>query len=81
MQRGKGRKFVRAGWFVFLGVGIAYLILSRLAQMDGQPSNVHRPLLLIGIIETGMAGVAINLTRKYYERWEFRRMTSQDAGR
>ena len=77
--RGKARKWVRAGWFVLLGIGIAYMVLSRIAQMKGQPGDVHLPLLLTGIIFAVMASVAVILTRKYYERWELRKMTSQDA--
>ena len=78
--RGKARKFVTVAWYAFLGVGIGFLIVSRIAQMQGQPGDVHLPLLLTGIIHTVLAALAINWIRKYYERWELRKMTAQDAG-
>lgn len=77
--RGKARMVITVAWYFFLGVGIAFLILSRIAQMQGQPGDVHYPLLLTGIIHTILASIAIILTRKYYERWELRKMTAQDA--
>ncbi|HET6457128.1 MAG TPA: hypothetical protein VFI02_22235 [Armatimonadota bacterium] len=79
VSKGKARRFVRGMWYVLLSVGILYLSLTGVFVWLGQPGYASIGPLFRGIVITVLSTIALFVTQKYYQRWELRKMFSQDS--
>ncbi len=77
--RGRARGFVLGVWYVFLAIGVAFLIAGIAAIAGGQRCAVSCPIVLTGVIHTALAAAAIRVIRKWFERVELRKMSAQDV--
>ena len=78
-SRGRARRFVLGTMRLLIVLGLAALGLGVYAVLEGQPSAVFYPLLLIGIICVAVLGGLFPGIRRRYDELELRRMRAQDA--
>ncbi|HTV41471.1 MAG TPA: hypothetical protein VMF08_12890 [Candidatus Sulfotelmatobacter sp.] len=78
-QKGRARQFVLAAWKCCIVFGIGCLIATLIAVIAGQPWFVAMPLLVFGVVSTGIFSATWSAARNRYDELEIRRMASMDA--
>jgi hypothetical protein len=76
---GKARRLVVLLMWAILVFGIGSLLFGAAALILGQPYAVYFPLLLLGVILSGVIGPQIPMVCRRYEQIELRRMAAMDA--
>ncbi|QDT26275.1 hypothetical protein Enr10x_15760 [Gimesia panareensis] len=75
--RGKGRKVILGGMFVFVVLGLILGGVGLYAFFSGQPYGIWYPFLLTGFVLAVVNGVLIPVIRKNYEQAENRRIAAE----
>lgn len=75
--KGKGRGLVLGGMWTFVALGVALLAVGGTAFAVGQPWWIGWPLLLTGLIFTGVMGPLIPTVRQRYAEAEQRKMEAE----
>lgn len=77
---GKARPLVMGLMVAMLVTGVVSLLTGVVALSLGQPYAVYYPLLLLGVIATGVTGPLLPTIRRRYAEIELRKMSALDAG-
>ncbi|MCA9278008.1 MAG: hypothetical protein H6815_04380 [Phycisphaeraceae bacterium] len=77
VPRGIGRRYVLGGMLMFVVLGVLSLLVGFIAIGMGQPWHVYYPLLIIGLVFSGVCGPLIFVIRKQYTIAEQRRMDAE----
>ncbi|QDT43851.1 hypothetical protein Pan241w_39550 [Gimesia alba] len=75
--RGKGRKFILGGMFVFAIIGLFLFATGLFALLSGQPYGIWYPFLMSGFVFATVNGALIPVIRKNYEQAENRRIAAK----
>jgi len=76
---GRARRLVVVLMWAILVFGIGSLLFGAVVLILGQPYGVYFPLLLLGVILSGVIGPQIPMVCRRYEQIELRRMAAMDA--
>ncbi len=80
-QKGKARGAVLGFHIALLALGAVTLCAGVVAVLLSQPYHVYYPLLLIGVITTGVMGGLLPVMRKRYSEAEHRRLEAEEIRR
>lgn len=75
--RGKGRKVILGGMFMFVIIGLILSGVGLFALLSGQPYGIWYPILMAGLMFAIIPGVLIPVIRKNYQEAENRRIAAE----
>ncbi|QDT90300.1 hypothetical protein [Gimesia algae] len=75
--RGKGRKVILGGMFLFAIIGLLLIATGLFALLKGQPYGIWYPFLMAGFVFAIVNGALIPVIRKNYQQAENRRIAAE----
>ena len=78
VDRGRYRTLVLSLWTAALAIGVSSLVACAVGFAVGQPSHVLRPLLIVGVVMTGVFGGTLIPIRRGYQEAELRKTLARD---
>jgi Mn2+/Fe2+ NRAMP family transporter len=78
VDRGRHRILVLSIWTAALAIGVSCLVACVVGFAIGQPNHVLRPLLIVGVVTTGVFGATLVSIRHSYQEAELRKTLARD---
>ena len=78
VEKGRHRTLVLSIWTAALALGIVSLGACAVSLAVGQPKHVFGPLLLVGVVMTGVFGGTFDSVRRGYQDAELRKTIARD---
>ena len=77
IPRGKAKGLLTGAYMLLASLGGACLLISVVAAIAGEPSDVVIPLLLPGIVLTVIMGIFSPVVIREYQQFEFRKLAAE----
>jgi hypothetical protein len=77
MPRGKAKGLITGAYMLLASLGAACLLCAVFAAILGEPGRVVVPLLLPGVLLTGIMGIFSPAVIREYQQFEFRKLAAE----
>jgi Mn2+/Fe2+ NRAMP family transporter len=78
VEKGRHRTLVLSIWTAAFALGMVCLGACAVGLAIGQPKHVFGPLLLVGVVVTGVFGATFHSIRRSYQDAELRKTIARD---